>query len=49
MLAKSLKAVHILAWADFNPRPTKPFFVTWFTKGDGYHPPYELEIDEPKV
>ena len=21
-----------------NPRPTKPFFVTWFTKGGGYHP-----------
>ena len=19
----------------FNPRPTKPFFVTWFTKGGG--------------
>ena len=25
------------------------FFVTWFTKGGGYHPPYELEIDGPKV
>ena len=23
----------------FNPRPTKPFFVTWFTKEGGYHPP----------
>ena len=33
----------------FNPRPTKPFFVTWFTKGGGYYPSYELEIDGPKV
>ena len=24
--------------AKFNLRPTKPFFVTWFTKGGGYHP-----------
>ena len=33
----------------FNPCPTKTFFVTWFTKGGGYHPPYKLEIDGPKV
>ena len=32
-----------------NPRPTKPFFVTWFTKGGWLPPPYELEIDRPKV
>ena len=32
-----------------NARPTKPFFVTWFTKGGGYHSPYELELDRPKV
>ena len=34
--------------AIINPRPTKPFFVTWFTKGGGY-PPHEIEIDRPKV
>ena len=23
---------------SFNPRPTKPFFLTQFNKGVGYHP-----------
>ena len=37
-------------WSCLNPRPTMPFFVTWFTKGGGCLPPsYELEIDGPKV
>ena len=31
-----------------NPRPTKPFFVTQFTKGGGYHPPCELENETPR-
>ena len=34
-----------MLYVAVNPRPTKPFFVTWFTKGGGYHP-HELEIDE---
>ena len=32
----------------FNPRPTKPFFVTWFTKGGGYHPLMNLKLTGPK-
>ena len=45
---------HYSLWAkctqlwNFNPRPTKPFFVTWFTKGDGYHPPMNLKLTGPK-
>ena len=31
-----------------NPRPTKPFFVTWFTKGGGYHPLMNLKLTCPK-
>ena len=33
---------------SLNPRPTKPFFCNMVYQGDGYHPPYELEIDGPK-
>ena len=32
----------------FNPRPTKLFFVTWFTKGGGYHPLMNLKLTGPK-
>ena len=39
----------LVGQAFFNPRPTKPFFVTWFTKGLVTTPPHELEIDGPKV
>ena len=31
-----------------NPRPIKPFFVTWFTKGCGYHPLMNLKLTGPK-
>ena len=34
---------------DINPRPNMPSFVTWFTNGRWLPPPYELEIDGPKV
>ena len=30
------------------PSSYQAFFVTWFTKGGGYHP-HELEIDGAKV
>ena len=40
-----LKAYHLKL---FNPRPTKPFFVTWFTKGGGYHPLMNLKLTGPK-
>ena len=31
-----------------DPRPTKPFFVTWFTKGGGHHPLMNLKLTGPK-
>ena len=33
---------------DLNPRPTKPFFVTWFTKGGGSTPLMNLKLTGPK-
>ena len=30
-----------------NPCLTKPFSVTLFTKGDGYHPPVNLKTEPP--
>ena len=32
-----------------NPRPTKPFFCNMVYQGGWLPPPYELEIDSPKV
>ena len=35
-------------WHHVNPRPTKPFFVTWFTKGVVTTPLMNLKLTCPK-